>query len=579
MLSKLKARFGARHSIALPESPDRAPVEPEAGRSLKEQAAPVFDQVEADLTYLVTAVQKTSAEVALAAGNATRALTSIGERTQSLNAQTGDVTVTASVVAQATRALAEASGNIRHQMEAAMGLVRQAGEAARLSQTQIDHLRTSTQDIGTVVALIATVAKQTNLLALNAMIEAARAGEHGRGFAVVAEEVKTLSAQTQKATDAIHERILRLQEEAGGAIAAVSEITGLVRGIEPTFAQVVTAVEQQGASTEDLSRSASGVAGFIGDVAQGIAAIEREMSTARSVNGAVDNSAQTIERLFTRLSIVVRGNALGDRRREPRIPLALAASLTQAGQTIRTRTIDISLNGFLLDAQGTLALPVGTLLTVEIETLGAVPVRVVGLSKLGLHLCITGHSETLAGNLAAAIERFAAASAVLTERARQAAAEVGAGIEAAIGRGEISEADLFDTDYRPIPGTEPQQVLTRATEPLERVLTPIQERWLATDPQMVFCAAVDRNGYLPVHNRRYSQAQRPGEPAWNALNSRNRRMFDDRAGLSAARNTQDHLIQSYARDIGGRTVMMKEVDAPIVVGGRQWGGFRMAYTL
>ena len=74
--------------------------------------------------------------------------------------------------------------------------------------------------------------------------------------------------------------------------------------------------------------------------------------------------------------------------------------------------------------------------------------------------------------------------------------------------------------------------------------------------------------------------QRPDDPVWNAANCRNRRIFDDRAGLSAARNVRPFLIQTYARDLGGgRTVMMKEIDAPIRVFGRHWGGFRTAYKI
>ncbi len=97
---------------------------------------------------------------------------------------------------------------------------------------------------------------------------------------------------------------------------------------------------------------------------------------------------------------------------------------------------------------------------------------------------------------------------------------------------------------------------------------------------MVFCAAVDRNGYLPVHNRKYSFPQRPGEVVWNTVNSRNRRIFDDRAGLVAARNVRPYIIQVYARDMGNDvTVMMKEIDAPIRVSGKHWGGFRSAYKL
>jgi methyl-accepting chemotaxis protein len=97
---------------------------------------------------------------------------------------------------------------------------------------------------------------------------------------------------------------------------------------------------------------------------------------------------------------------------------------------------------------------------------------------------------------------------------------------------------------------------------------------------MVFCAAVDRNGYLPVHNRIYSKPQKPDDIVWNTANCRNRRIFDDRAGLCAARNVRPYLIQSYPRDMGnGVIIMMREIDAPVRAFGKHWGGFRTAYKL
>jgi methyl-accepting chemotaxis protein len=114
----------------------------------------------------------------------------------------------------------------------------------------------------------------------------------------------------------------------------------------------------------------------------------------------------------------------------------------------------------------------------------------------------------------------------------------------------------------------------------DRALPPLQEAFLAKDPRMAFAAMIDRNGYLPVHNKIYSHPQRPGDVAWNTANSRNRRIFNDPAGLAAGRNQRAYLIQSYARDMGnGKTIMMREIDVPIRVNGRHWGGFRTAYKL
>ena len=142
----------------------------------------------------------------------------------------------------------------------------------------------------------------------------------------------------------------------------------------------------------------------------------------------------------------------------------------------------------------------------------------------------------------------------------------------------LTLADLFDEQYRPIPGTNPQQHTTRFVETSDRLFPQVQERMLAFSPKVVYCIAVDRNGYVPTHNRRYCQPQRPGDVVWNTANSRYRRIFNDRTGLASARNRKPFLLQTYRRDMGGgRHVLMKEVSAPIMVEGRHWGAIRLAY--
>jgi len=76
------------------------------------------------------------------------------------------------------------------------------------------------------------------------------------------------------------------------------------------------------------------------------------------------------------------------------------------------------------------------------------------------------------------------------------------------------------------------------------------------------------------HNKIYSHPQRPGDVAWNTANSRNRPHLQRPGGAGRGRNQRSYLIQSYARDMGnGKTVMMREIDVPIRVNGRHWGGF------
>lgn len=147
----------------------------------------------------------------------------------------------------------------------------------------------------------------------------------------------------------------------------------------------------------------------------------------------------------------------------------------------------------------------------------------------------------------------------------------------AVARGDISLHDLFDTAYAPIEGSNPPQVMAKFTRLTDSLLPELQEAVLASDQRIVFCAAVDQNGYLPTHNAKFSKPQ-SADPVWNAANCRNRRIFDDRVGLAAGRNRERFLLQTYRRDMGGGTfALMKDISAPITVDGRHWGGLRLAY--
>ena len=157
--------------------------------------------------------------------------------------------------------------------------------------------------------------------------------------------------------------------------------------------------------------------------------------------------------------------------------------------------------------------------------------------------------------------------------------EIVAAFEHALSSGQTQLEDLFDEVYTPIAGTVPQQFMTRFTALTDSLLPPIQERVASEHADIVFCAAVDRNGYLPTHNLKFSQPQ-SADPDWNAAHCRNRRIFDDRVGLRAGQNTKPVLLQTYRRDMGaGRFVMMKDLSAPIFIQGRHWGGLRLAYRI
>jgi methyl-accepting chemotaxis protein len=156
-----------------------------------------------------------------------------------------------------------------------------------------------------VVKLITAIAEQTNLLALNATIEAARAGEAGRGFAVVAQEVKALAAQTAKATGEIGTQIASMQSATHDSVAAIKEIGGTISRLAEIAGAIAAAVEEQGATTQEIARNVQDAAQGTVEVANNIVEVNRGASETGSASTQVLAAAQSLARESGQMKIAV----------------------------------------------------------------------------------------------------------------------------------------------------------------------------------------------------------------------------------------------------------------------------------
>ncbi len=547
-------------------------------------ARETINLLEADLGALIGDVHSACERVRREAEDSAAASDRITLKTDSLVMQAGSASRDLTQFAAAIEELARSSDDIGFQVRKADDLTDEASASAALAGHGVEGLKKSSTEIGQVLGLISTVARQTNLLALNATIEAARAGEAGRGFAVVASEVKKLSLETQKATEHISQKIDALQSDAADCFEAVQQITGVIKVLRPLFGEVASAVEQQNSATSAVARNAAGTLRFADAVSAGAAEIRGAAAGANACGKSVGQHGKEVitlaEKLKMRVTIFLRQSEAGDRRRHDRLPCEIGVELRKDATVIRGRTADISEGGALVRADGAEAIEPGSIFEAKLDGIGTTRVRLANHSALGLHLEFLEMSSAVREKLERKLASIREDDREIISLAVDVANDISRRLERLVEQGRLTQEDLFDNDYVTIEGTDPVQHRTRFLSALEEILPPIQEALLASDARMVFCAAVDRNGYLPVHNRKYSFPQRPGEVVWNTANSRNRRIFDDRAGLAAARNVRPYIIQVYARDMGnGITVMMKEIDAPIRVSGEHWGGFRSAYKL
>jgi methyl-accepting chemotaxis protein len=202
----------------------------------------------------------------------------------------------------------EMSASISEIAKNASDAARVAGEAVHIAKATngtICKLGDSSSQIGQVIKVITSIAEQTNLLALNATIEAARAGEAGKGFAVVANEVKELAKQTAKATEDIGKQIEAIQTDSRKSVEAIATVTTIINQINDISSTIATAVEEQNATTIEITRNISDGARGSGEIAKNITAVAQAAQSTSHGARELQKATEELARMSTELRNLV----------------------------------------------------------------------------------------------------------------------------------------------------------------------------------------------------------------------------------------------------------------------------------
>jgi len=278
-------------------------VEARAAAQRKADMQKLANEFQAAVGNIVDTVSTASTELEAAASTLTRT----AETTQQLSGVVASASEEASAnvqsVAAATEEMTSSVNEIARQVQNSSGIALDAVRQAERTDTRIAELSAAAARIGDVVKLITAIAEQTNLLALNATIEAARAGEAGKGFAVVAQEVKALAAQTAKATDEIGAQIASMQAATQDSVTAIKEISSTIGKIAEISTTIAAAVEEQGATTQEIARNVQEAAHGTTQVATNITEVNRGASETGTASSQVLGSAQSLARESNQLKI------------------------------------------------------------------------------------------------------------------------------------------------------------------------------------------------------------------------------------------------------------------------------------
>ena len=236
------------------------------------------------LNLFVVKVHGILSQIAIEAQEVSGASETLAAASQQITANSEETSAQANIVSSAANQVSqnlqtvatgaeEMGSSIKEIAKNATDAARVALSAMKVAETAsatMAKLGASSAEIGQVVKVITSIAQQTNLLALNATIEAARAGEAGVGFAVVANEVKELAKATAKATEDISRKIAAIQNDTKAAVESIGTISGVIDQISGISTTIASAVEEQDATTDEMTRNVKEAARGSADITSNI---------------------------------------------------------------------------------------------------------------------------------------------------------------------------------------------------------------------------------------------------------------------------------------------------------------------
>jgi methyl-accepting chemotaxis protein len=259
------------------------------------------DEFEVKVRAVASSVSDAAEALTTAATEMGNISAGVSERAAGVASAAEEMGVNVRTVSHSTEQLSAAEAEIAHSVNESTSGASEAADAVNEAVSTVEGLERAAVEIGEVVQLITDIAEQTNLLALNATIEAARAGDAGKGFAVVANEVKQLANQTARATEDIRSKVGDIQTATRGAVASISGVRTTIQTLRELSTTVAAAVEEQSASTHEISMNIQQAAAAADDVTENIANVAEQARMADLRTHDIETAAGALSRDATML--------------------------------------------------------------------------------------------------------------------------------------------------------------------------------------------------------------------------------------------------------------------------------------
>ncbi len=298
---KIKAAEKAQAEAEAKAAQDRI-----AAEQRKADMHRLADAFESAVGQIIETVSSASTELEASASSLTRTAETTQHLSNTVASASEEASASVQSVASASEEMSASVTEISRQVQESARIAADAVSQAQDADQRVHSLSQAAGKIGDVVELINTIAGQTNLLALNATIEAARAGEAGRGFAVVASEVKNLAEQTARATKEIADQVTGIQTSTQESVASIRGIGGVINRISEISSAIASAVEEQGAATQEITRNVQQAAIGATQVASNIAEVNKGASETGTASTQVLSAAKSLSEDSNRLKLEVQ---------------------------------------------------------------------------------------------------------------------------------------------------------------------------------------------------------------------------------------------------------------------------------